>query len=478
MDTDRTHRRLARVARRNGQRKAARSLLRRWGRNTLWGVVVSALVFGLANPTTLSQEIPQMVEPVDFGFGGMGPLGMMTGGDAWALMSSNMDLSAIDPHTGAVLSDAANPIGSMDYAAQIALMEADQMAIDAQRLAEEVARRREEKKKLAAGSGIAVDRMTGVGYPKEWELDRFSTCGAKSNAQYQARIEVVAAWEIMCKAAEADGVPLRIVSAYRSVEHQTRLWNQKLKETGGNAALARKWVAPPGKSNHNRGLAIDLAIMTGDPKAKAWVHKVVGCYSPSTQKVEMGRTSCSGDLRAVKQVQLYGFILPMDWEPWHIELGVRIYPEGTNAGSDCNPSTAMAIPEMVAAIWRCRLDEAGFSAAEREKVVQEALVISKCESSWNPEAIAFGGRYLNTPHPKTGKTYSARGVFQFIKASANTWVEGGWENANDPAANINGAVSYYLAERKAGREGWGPWECNFSLPQYGGPKIPDWAKQY
>src|SRR5690606_11093152 len=131
---------------------------------------------------------------VDFGFGGLGPIGSMTGGDAWALMSSNMNLTGIDPHSGGVLSqEAAHPMGSMDYAAQIALMDTNQPAFDAQRLAEEVLRRREEKRKQAIEGGIAVSRITDLGYPEDWELDNFSKCGAASNANYQARIEVVAA---------------------------------------------------------------------------------------------------------------------------------------------------------------------------------------------------------------------------------------------------------------------------------------------
>lgn len=74
-------------------------------------------------------------------------------------------------------------------------------------------------------------------------------------------------------------------SGYRSVERQQQLWNAAVKKYGSEAA-ARKWVAPPGKSNHNHGVAGDL----------------------------------QGDLDlAHRLAPLYGLYFPMKHEPWHIE---------------------------------------------------------------------------------------------------------------------------------------------------------------
>lgn len=419
-----------------------------------------------------------------FGVGGAGTYGVMTPADYWVLDPAGMNLTHVDPITGGIIGDAtAGDNAGFGAGAAIDLMQTGQLAID---LAE-LARKAEEirLRKLAeaqrSGRGVAVKRAE-YGYPEEWELDNFSTCGAKSNAQYRARIETVLAFEELCRAAEADGVNLVIVSAYRSIEHQRRLWNQKLKEVGGNEALARKWVAPPGKSNHQRGIAIDLSIMTGDPKAKEWIHRAVGCYSPP-DNLRLGVTKCSSGEEVVKQVQLYGFILPMSWEPWHIELGVPIpgtegAPGGGKVPGTCDPDRSLTVQEMIGAIFRCRLTESGYSAAEQDKIVSEALVIAKCESGFNTHAKYAGGRWADTPNPKDGRYYTAAGVFQFIKVSANNWIQGGYANVHDPVANIDGAARYYIAERKAGREGWGPWECRKDLPQYGGPAIPSWAKQY
>lgn len=77
------------------------------------------------------------------------------------------------------------------------------------------------------------------------------------------------ALEAMLDAAQADGQPLYLVSAYRSVTYQKGLFNRKVsfyRNQGYGAALAEEmaaqWVARPGCSEHNLGLAVDL--VSGD----------------------------------------------------------------------------------------------------------------------------------------------------------------------------------------------------------------------
>lgn len=50
---------------------------------------------------------------------------------------------------------------------------------------------------------------------------------------------------------------LQLNSGFRSVAQQTALWNAAVKKYG-SAQAARKWVAPPGSSMHNKGLAVDI----------------------------------------------------------------------------------------------------------------------------------------------------------------------------------------------------------------------------
>lgn len=81
----------------------------------------------------------------------------------------------------------------------------------------------------------------------------------------------------------ASGGRITIVSGYRSPEHQARLVEAAKKKHG---AGWRKWVAPPGKSNHNKGEAVDLG---GD---LALAHRLAPQFNLS---------------------------FPMAWEKWHVQ---------------------------------------------------------------------------------------------------------------------------------------------------------------
>lgn len=82
---------------------------------------------------------------------------------------------------------------------------------------------------------------------------------------------------------------ISIYSGFRSPEHQKRLWDRALKKYG-SANAARMWVAPPGKSRHNKGTAADLRYAS--PDMRKWAHKNAGKY---------------------------GLHFRMGHEPWHIE---------------------------------------------------------------------------------------------------------------------------------------------------------------
>lgn len=90
---------------------------------------------------------------------------------------------------------------------------------------------------------------------------------------------------------------LGILSGYRSVERQRELWNEALRRYGSPEA-ARRWVAPPGSSQHNHGNAADLT-WNGQSLAQApawvvqWLHA---------------------------NAEAYGLTFPLSNENWHIEL--------------------------------------------------------------------------------------------------------------------------------------------------------------
>lgn len=80
-----------------------------------------------------------------------------------------------------------------------------------------------------------------------------------------------------------------INSGFRSIERQQELWLQALRKYGSPEA-ARRWVAPPGRSNHNKGLAADLGYSSDD--ARQWIHQNAGNY---------------------------GLFFPLKNENWHVE---------------------------------------------------------------------------------------------------------------------------------------------------------------
>jgi hypothetical protein len=100
----------------------------------------------------------------------------------------------------------------------------------------------------------------------------------------------------------ADSPGITVNSGYRSVQRQQQLWDAAVAKYGSEAA-ARHWVAPPGKSRHNSGLAADLAFP--NDAARQWAHANAAKYNLNFR---------------------------MGHEPWHIELA--------NGGSGVSPPVA------------------------------------------------------------------------------------------------------------------------------------------
>lgn len=75
---------------------------------------------------------------------------------------------------------------------------------------------------------------------------------------------------------------LGIYSGARSTERQAELWQAALVKYG-SPEVARKWVAPPGKSNHNHGNAADLSfngksLKHAPQEVVSWVHNNAGRF--------------------------------------------------------------------------------------------------------------------------------------------------------------------------------------------------------
>lgn len=147
------------------------------------------------------------------------------------------------------------------------------------------------------------------------------------NPEYAARVAQ------MLQAADAELGPraLTITSAYRSPELQAELFRAAVQKYGSEAA-ARKWVAPPGKSRHNFGMAVDFADPSGsllrDPN------------SPQARWI-------------AQNAARFGLAVPMSWEPWQVELAgdrAGTAPQGgampTSAQPPQNALAAVSGPDM------------------------------------------------------------------------------------------------------------------------------------
>lgn len=108
---------------------------------------------------------------------------------------------------------------------------------------------------------------------------------------------------------EASNGAIWIESGDRDTETQQRLWDEAVAKYGPDEAP--NWVAPPGSSYHEKGMAIDFG---GDMKLLA----------------ELGPQ--------------YGFWQPMSWEEWHWEpIGSRDGSYDPKRGNSIKPTNPSAL---------------------------------------------------------------------------------------------------------------------------------------
>lgn len=318
--------------------------------------------------------------------------------------------------------------------------------------------------------------------PEPWELVAFSTCGDPDNATYAARAEVVAAFEVLCQKAAADGVPLRVTSALRGPSEQADRFDEAAKRFQDSSDPA-SWIAYSEDgdcaSRHCAGAAIDIADVGG---AHQWLGAQAGCFNGADGTFTQGGGPCAEGSVPVTVAQRHGFAQPIRFQPWHLEYAVPGL-DGER-GASCDPATSASVPQIVAAVWRCRLGAAGLPREQVDAAVARALVVSRCESGWNPEAVAYGGRFIDTPDPRTGRRSDGLGLFQTSAADAARF-ELTWDDLRDPVVASEVAARLWLTELDAGRPPFLIWPCAAGdldrpaqLPEHGGPPLPAWAHDY
>jgi soluble lytic murein transglycosylase-like protein len=150
---------------------------------------------------------------------------------------------------------------------------------------------------------------------------------------------------------------LGLFSGFRSVERQNELWQAALKKYG-SAAKARKWVAPPGHSQHNEGNAADLAydgksLKNAPPEVVKWLHDNAGAH---------------------------GLKFPLGNENWHIE------DSSTRGGKEVKPvnqllaSTQPTVdlpPELAKASPEARMKAYDIAIANRDDAFRRTVADTK-----------------------------------------------------------------------------------------------------
>ena len=140
---------------------------------------------------------------------------------------------------------------------------------------------------------------------------------------------------------------MKIFSGHRSVEHQKKLWEAALIKYG-SAAKARKWVAPPGGSQHNHGTASDLMyngvrLDKADPAVKEWVHE---------------------------NAPKHGLKFRMAHEPWHVEADPDFEIEDRTNSVDILKAISPAARNKIESEMRARISFQN-TISDRKRVQEE-----------------------------------------------------------------------------------------------------------
>lgn len=138
------------------------------------------------------------------------------------------------------------------------------------------------------------------------DLVDLSAAGFESTGDTVRRIAVPDLTALR-SAAEANGTPFIVVSAYRSYEYQQRLFDRQVEELG--RARAEASTAPPGHSEHQLGTTIDVLDPAADELATAFATTPAGRWL-AAHAHEYGFVMSYPD--EAREQTCY------DFEPWHL----------------------------------------------------------------------------------------------------------------------------------------------------------------
>ena len=111
---------------------------------------------------------------------------------------------------------------------------------------------------VLASLQIPPERIAGKGLALQPEArDLVVAEVGEGGREHRLTPAAAAAWQAMKTAAQADGVVLRIVSAFRSIDRQAEIVRAKL-DRGLSLDAILEVSAPPGYSEHHTGRAVDV----------------------------------------------------------------------------------------------------------------------------------------------------------------------------------------------------------------------------
>lgn len=149
--------------------------------------------------------------------------------------------------------------------------------------------------------------------PKDLVEVTFPFCAPPGDSKKLMRKEAADMASLLFAQANWDHMELVGVSGYRSYERQKELYEKRMKSLGDFEE--NRYIAPPGGSEHQSGLALD-----------------VSCARIDYELIEEFATTPEGKW-LTKNAPLFGFILRYPshkteitgyaWEPWHIRYVTR-----------------------------------------------------------------------------------------------------------------------------------------------------------
>lgn len=161
-------------------------------------------------------------------------------------------------------------------------------------------------------AGIHQELGISITYADERQLSLQNDClNLKSagvdifNREISMEASTLTSWQLMQAAALQEGIELQLVSAYRSVEYQRKLFLKKM-----NAGLSideiLKVNAAPGYSEHHSGKALDLTCPGAECLEESFEN------TPAFAWLERNATDYAFLMSFPKNNE-HGFL----YEPWH-----------------------------------------------------------------------------------------------------------------------------------------------------------------